>query len=59
MERHIIAQHPDYVKAQALPMPPRPLCPVTGCKHGRRGFARKDHLKRHLQKMHPGWLPQR
>jgi len=58
MERHVRAQHPDSVKAHALPTPPRPVCPVRGCKHGRSGFARKDHLRRHLQKAHPDWLPQ-
>lgn len=59
MERHVIAQHPDYVKTQALPTPPRPMCPVAGCRYGQRGFARKDHLRRHLQKTHPGWLTQK
>jgi hypothetical protein len=57
MKRHVIAQHPDYVKAQALHTPPRPICPVAGCKQGRIAFSRKDNLRRHLKKAHPNWLP--
>jgi hypothetical protein len=58
MRRHVAAQHPDYINALGLPSEPRPVCPVAQCKYAQLGFARKDHLTRHLQKKHPGQLPQ-
>ena len=32
------------------------LCNIMGCRYGHIGFARKDHLKRHIEKRHPGNL---
>lgn len=53
MHRHIAAQHPA---SHFLPSSrePRPVCHVAECKYAQLGFARKDHLVRHLKRMHPG-----
>lgn len=48
IKRHIAAQHPGYHKSK-----PRPLCPVSHCEYARRGFARKDHVIRHIRTKHP------
>lgn len=33
------------------------FCNVLGCKYHQKGFGRPDHLKRHIEKKHPGNLP--
>jgi len=57
MRRHLATRHPDYIEAQNLRLEPRPICPEAGCKYAQLGFARKDHLTRHLRRMHPGQFP--
>ncbi|CZR63270.1 uncharacterized protein PAC_13167 [Phialocephala subalpina] len=60
MQRHIIVHHPNDNSAPVeLSTVPQFLCPVVGCKHAEAGsgFKRKDHLVRHLKRIHPGMSP--
>ncbi|TGO20567.1 hypothetical protein BPAE_0285g00120 [Botrytis paeoniae] len=51
MTRHIAAKHKD-VGSSGPKSVSRPICPVEDCKQG---FARSDHLLRHLRRKHPGY----
>ncbi|ATZ56498.1 hypothetical protein BCIN_13g03360 [Botrytis cinerea B05.10] len=51
MTRHIAAKHKD-VGPSGPKSVSKPICPVDGCKQG---FARSDHLLRHLRRKHPGY----
>ncbi|KAF7891827.1 hypothetical protein EAF00_008129 [Botryotinia globosa] len=51
MTRHIAAKHKD-VGPSGPKSVSKPICPVGGCKQG---FARSDHLLRHLRRKHRGY----
>ncbi|THV48986.1 hypothetical protein BGAL_0217g00110 [Botrytis galanthina] len=51
MTRHIAAKHKD-VGPSGSKSVSKPICPVGDCKQG---FARSDHLLRHLRRKHPGY----
>ncbi|KAF7950303.1 hypothetical protein EAE96_007591 [Botrytis aclada] len=51
MTRHIAAKHKD-VGSSGSKSVSKPICPVEECKQG---FARSDHLLRHLRRKHPGY----
>ncbi|TEY55500.1 hypothetical protein BOTCAL_0232g00080 [Botryotinia calthae] len=51
MTRHMAAKHKD-VGPSGPKSVSKPICPVDGCKQG---FARSDHLLRHLRRKHPGY----
>ncbi|KAF5870498.1 putative krueppel c2h2-type zinc finger protein [Botrytis fragariae] len=51
MARHIAAKHKDVALSGPRPVS-KPICPVEDCKQG---FARSDHLLRHLRRKHPGY----
>ncbi|KAF7925063.1 uncharacterized protein EAE98_007151 [Botrytis deweyae] len=51
MTRHIAAKHKDVGPSGPKPVS-KPICPVEDCKQG---FARSDHLLRHLRRKHPGY----
>jgi len=57
MQRHIIVHHPNDDSAQPSMVVPQFMCPVAGCKHAEAGFKRKDHLVRHMKRIHPGMSP--
>ncbi|KAF7890791.1 uncharacterized protein EAF01_010600 [Botrytis porri] len=51
MTRHIAAKHKD-VGSSGSESVSKPICPMEDCK---KGFARSDHLLRHLRRKHPGY----
>ncbi|TGO34462.1 hypothetical protein BHYA_0196g00180 [Botrytis hyacinthi] len=51
MTRHIAAKHKG-VGPSGPKSVSKPICPVDDCKQG---FARSDHLLRHLRRKHPGY----
>lgn len=50
MQRHVIVHH----ATEAPVAVPKFICPVVTCKHSETGFKRRDHLVRHVKKLHPG-----
>ncbi|KAE8450424.1 hypothetical protein EG329_006499 [Mollisiaceae sp. DMI_Dod_QoI] len=57
MQRHIIVHHPNDDAAEPSMVMRQFMCPVAGCKHAEAGFKRKDHLVRHMKRIHPGMSP--
>ncbi|KAH8808723.1 hypothetical protein F5884DRAFT_380224 [Xylogone sp. PMI_703] len=49
IQRHVNAHHPESPHAKKAA---KPVCPYKGCRHATSGFARQDHLKRHLKQIH-------
>jgi hypothetical protein len=47
-----MAQHPGLSLAQTLLAASNFNCSVTGYRFSQEGFKRKDHLKRHVRKVH-------
>ena len=48
-KRHLLVNHREYCRKMGISPEPRPVCPDSKCEFNRKGFARKDHLTRHLK----------
>jgi hypothetical protein len=49
-QRHLLVKHPEYCTEYGISRGSRPVCPDSKCRFNRIGFARKDHLTRHLKR---------
>jgi hypothetical protein len=49
-KRHLLVKHREYCREHGISQESRPVCPDSNCRFNRIGFARKDHLTRHLKR---------